>query len=30
VLPRFTIEEATLDAFVAAIDEELEYLCSLT
>jgi acetylornithine/succinyldiaminopimelate/putrescine aminotransferase len=30
VLPRFTIEEATLDAFVAAVDEELEYLCSLT
>ncbi|HEY0479944.1 MAG TPA: aspartate aminotransferase family protein [Kofleriaceae bacterium] len=30
VLPRFTIPEATLDAFVAAIDEELEYLCSLT
>jgi acetylornithine/succinyldiaminopimelate/putrescine aminotransferase len=30
VLPRFTIEEATLDAFVTAIDEELEYLCNLT
>jgi len=30
VLPRFTIPEATLDAFVIAIDEELEYLCSLT
>lgn len=30
VLPRFTIEESTLDAFVTAIDEELEYLCSLT
>jgi acetylornithine/succinyldiaminopimelate/putrescine aminotransferase len=30
VLPRFTIEEATLDAFVTAADEELEYLCSLT
>ncbi len=30
VLPRFTIEQATLDAFVAAADEELEYLCSLT
>jgi acetylornithine/succinyldiaminopimelate/putrescine aminotransferase len=30
VLPRFTIEEATLDAFVRAVDEELEYLCSLT
>jgi acetylornithine/succinyldiaminopimelate/putrescine aminotransferase len=29
VLPRFTIPEATLDAFVAAVDEELEYLCSL-
>jgi acetylornithine/succinyldiaminopimelate/putrescine aminotransferase len=30
VLPRFTIEESTLDSFVTAIDEELEYLCSLT
>lgn len=30
VLPRFTIAEATLDAFVAALDEELEYLCELT
>jgi acetylornithine/succinyldiaminopimelate/putrescine aminotransferase len=30
VLPRFTIEEPTLDAFVAAVDEELEYLCNLT
>jgi acetylornithine/succinyldiaminopimelate/putrescine aminotransferase len=30
VLPRFTIEESTLDAFVTAADEELEYLCSLT
>ena len=30
VLPRFTIEEATLDKFVAAVDEELEYLCNLT
>jgi acetylornithine/succinyldiaminopimelate/putrescine aminotransferase len=30
VLPRFTIEESTLDAFVAAADEELEYLCNLT
>lgn len=30
VLPRFTIEEATLDAFVTAIDEELEFLCNLT
>jgi acetylornithine/succinyldiaminopimelate/putrescine aminotransferase len=30
VLPRFTIEQATLDAFVAAVDEELEYLCTLT
>ena len=29
VLPRFTIPEATLDAFVTAVDEELEYLCSL-
>lgn len=29
VLPRFTIEEATLDAFIAAVDEELEYLCNL-
>ena len=29
VLPRFTIPEPTLDAFVAAIDEELEYLCNL-
>ncbi len=30
VLPRFTIAETTLDAFVTAIDEELEYLCNLT
>lgn len=30
VLPRFTIPDATLDAFVTAIDEELEYLCNLT
>ncbi len=30
VLPRFTIEDATLDSFVTAVDEELEYLCSLT
>jgi acetylornithine/succinyldiaminopimelate/putrescine aminotransferase len=30
VLPRFTIEEATLDTFVTAVDEELEYLCNLT
>ena len=30
VLPRFTIEEATLDKFVTAVDEELEYLCNLT
>ncbi|MDQ3337144.1 MAG: aminotransferase class III-fold pyridoxal phosphate-dependent enzyme [Myxococcota bacterium] len=30
VLPRFTIEESTLDSFVTAIDEELEYLCNLT
>jgi acetylornithine/succinyldiaminopimelate/putrescine aminotransferase len=30
VLPRFTIEEQTLDAFVTAMDEELEYLCNLT
>ncbi len=29
VLPRFTIPEATLDTFVTAVDEELEYLCSL-
>jgi acetylornithine/succinyldiaminopimelate/putrescine aminotransferase len=29
VLPRFTIEQATLDAFVTAADEELEYLCNL-
>ncbi len=29
VLPRFTIEEATLDAFTSAVDEELEYLCNL-
>ncbi len=29
VLPRFNIPEATLDTFVTAIDEELEYLCSL-
>jgi acetylornithine/succinyldiaminopimelate/putrescine aminotransferase len=29
VLPRFNIPEATLDAFVTAIDEELEYLCNL-
>ena len=29
VLPRFTIPEATLDTFVSAVDEELEYLCSL-
>jgi len=29
ILPRFTIPEATLDAFVTAIDEELEYLCNL-
>jgi acetylornithine/succinyldiaminopimelate/putrescine aminotransferase len=29
VLPRFTIEQATLDTFVAAVDEELEYLCGL-
>jgi acetylornithine/succinyldiaminopimelate/putrescine aminotransferase len=29
VLPRFLIEESTLDQFVAAADEELEYLCSL-
>jgi acetylornithine/succinyldiaminopimelate/putrescine aminotransferase len=29
VLPRFTIPEATLDTFVSAADEELEYLCSL-
>ena len=29
VLPRFTISEHTLDAFVAACDEELEYLCNL-
>jgi acetylornithine/succinyldiaminopimelate/putrescine aminotransferase len=30
VLPRFNIPETTLDAFVTAIDEELDYLCSLT
>jgi acetylornithine/succinyldiaminopimelate/putrescine aminotransferase len=30
VLPRFTIEEATLDGFITAVDEELEYLCNLT
>lgn len=30
VLPRFTIEEATLDNFITAVDEELEYLCNLT
>jgi acetylornithine/succinyldiaminopimelate/putrescine aminotransferase len=29
VLPRFTIEEATLDAFTRAVDEELEYICNL-
>lgn len=29
VLPRFNIPEATLDTFVTAIDEELEYLCNL-
>jgi acetylornithine/succinyldiaminopimelate/putrescine aminotransferase len=29
VLPRFTIPEATLDAFVSAVDEELDYLCNL-
>jgi len=29
VLPRFTIPEPTLDAFVTAVDEELEYLCNL-
>jgi acetylornithine/succinyldiaminopimelate/putrescine aminotransferase len=29
VLPRFTIDEATLATFTAAVDEELEYLCSL-
>ncbi|CAN5898191.1 aminobacteriohopanetriol synthase HpnO [soil metagenome] len=29
VLPRFTIEESTLDAFITAVDEELEYVCSL-
>ncbi len=29
VLPRFTIPEEHLDNFVAAIDEELEYLCNL-
>ncbi len=29
VLPRFNIPETTLDAFVTAIDEELEYLCNL-
>jgi acetylornithine/succinyldiaminopimelate/putrescine aminotransferase len=29
VLPRFTISEDTLDNFVTAIDEELEYLCNL-
>jgi len=30
VLPRFTIEEATLETFVTAVDEELGYLCNLT
>jgi len=30
VLPRFNIPEPVLDTFVSAIDEELEYLCSLT
>jgi acetylornithine/succinyldiaminopimelate/putrescine aminotransferase len=30
LLPRYTIDEATLDRFVAAIDEEMEYLCSLS
>jgi acetylornithine/succinyldiaminopimelate/putrescine aminotransferase len=30
VLPRFNISEPTLDAFVTSIDEELDYLCSLT
>lgn len=30
VLPRFNIAETTLDNFVTAIDEELEYLCNLT
>ena len=29
VLPRFTIEPSTLAAFIAAADEELEYLCNL-
>ena len=29
VLPRFNIEESTLDAFTTAVDEELEYLCNL-
>ena len=29
VLPRFTIEAAKLAEFVTAVDEELEYLCSL-
>jgi acetylornithine/succinyldiaminopimelate/putrescine aminotransferase len=29
VLPRFTIDTNTLDAFVTAVDEELEYLCNL-
>jgi acetylornithine/succinyldiaminopimelate/putrescine aminotransferase len=29
ILPRFNIPEAILDGFVRAIDEELEYLCSL-
>jgi acetylornithine/succinyldiaminopimelate/putrescine aminotransferase len=29
VLPRFTIEEATLDRFIATVDEELDYLCNL-
>lgn len=30
LLPRFNIDEATLDRFVSAASEELEHLCSLT